>query len=301
MATVPRRPRARLLAGLGAAVAALVVVGPAAAAAAGPLVPGSQWSTTVDLPDSWARQADRLSVAVSSLAQAENGCLRPETAAGDTTCGDDGGDLAGLVSATVAAGRYAGGACSVLTEERDLDLLGGSPARVDLAGPECVVLTIRFPEGPDDDLAQSDDLAVSLALLAGGPGEVVQPGGAAQVVQAGGAGGSSAGGPSTQPRVQAPAGVAGPAAPGTAPGAGSGTTADPEGSVVDRPGGGSGGATVGEATAEVAVGAADTVVEAESADRLLDDPFALAALLLGTTLLFWVLFLLLRRRRGRHA
>ncbi|WP_165628927.1 hypothetical protein [Klenkia taihuensis] len=276
-------------------LAASVVLVPVPAQADVALVPGAQWSTTVDLPDAWASRADQLAVSVASLDQQENGCLRPELAAGDTSCDDDGGDLASMVSAAVAAGRYEGGSCVPATAAQPLDLMGSGAARVDILGPECLVLTIDFPGGPDDDLAQSDALDISLFLVAGGPGAEVGaaappvvatgPGqlssGVASPVEAGNGDASTvAGGPGGTSRVVG----------GAAPGA-----------VTDRSATGSVERPVGEATADVSVGAEGTDVQSESAERLLDDPLALAALLLGTTVLLWLLFLVLRRRRGERA
>ncbi len=146
MVSVPRRPltsRAGVVAG---AVAVLVAV-PVGWASAEPLVPGGRLTTTVDLPDAWAGQADTLGVSVAELRQQENDCSPPEVRAGDTTCGADEGDLAGLVLATVSAGRYVDGGCAPTTAAQPLDLVGSTGTRLAVTGPECLVVALEFPDG----------------------------------------------------------------------------------------------------------------------------------------------------------
>lgn len=292
-AGVQFRPPIRSFGGL-MVIGALALV-PAQAWADTALVPGAQWTTTVDLPDAWASRADQLAVSVASLDQQENGCLRPELAAGDTSCDADGGDLAALVSATMAAGRYEGGSCVPGTSARPLDLLGVGAVRVDLVGPECVVLTVDFPGSPDDDLAQSDSLGIVLSLVAGGPGTQVEA--AVPPVVAGGEDQDGAGSAAQI----GPSGRSGASDAGTSGRSGRVVDGPVAGEVVEPSATGSVERPVGQATADVSVGAAGTDVQSESAERLLDDPLALAALLLGTTVLLWLLFVVLRRRRGERA
>ena len=92
------------------ALSALVAAATPASAAGG-MAPGGSETLSVSLPATWTAQADRLGVSVVDLVQAENGCLRPERTAGDDSCDADGGDLAGQLLATVAAGSLDGGNC----------------------------------------------------------------------------------------------------------------------------------------------------------------------------------------------
>lgn len=284
---VRRPPVSRALGGLAltAAVAGLPV---GVAHAEDGLAPGGSWSTTVSLPASWAGQADRLGVTVLALDQGENGCLAPEVAAGDTTCTADGGELAAQVEVTAEAGRYEAGSCRTLSDPAALDLGGGRVARVDVAGPECLVLTFAFPDGEDDDLAQSDTLALSLGLVASGPG--------------GALGGESLPAESDRPDVAAGAGgTTSQVDLGAAPVA-AGTQGVDRGSSTARPADAAalvapGPDTVGTATVDVAVGGDDGVVRATAAGSVFDAPLALGALFVGASVLFWALFVLVRRRR----
>jgi len=289
---LPVRALVPVLGSLVWAGTSVLVADPAQADAA--LGPGARWSTTVDLPDAWASRADQLAVSVASLDQLENGCLRPEVAAGDTSCDDVGGELASVVTAEVAAGRSGDGSCVPATAYQPLDLLDSGTTRVDMVGPECLVLAIDFPGGPHDDLAQSDALAISLSLVAGGPGADLGAAAPPVVVgggrQSGGAG--SPLGPGTADRT---------AVAGSRGGAGGLVEDAGAAAVADRSATGSVERPLGEVTTDVSVGARGTDVQSESAERLLDDPLALAALLLGTTVLLWLSFLVLRRRREERA
>ena len=314
MAAVPRR---RLVPRTCAALVAVPVVllVPVGAAAAAPLVPGGQWTTAVDLPDAWAARADRLGVSVAELRQRENGCTRPEVRAGDLTCGEDEGDLAGQVLAAVSAGRWAADDCVSSTAAQPLDLAGGT-TRLTVVGAECLLVTLDFPDGADDDLAQSDSLGLTLSLVAAGPGGDGTAGGTTPRGTTGG--GTTTDGPGAVevPRAgtgsaDGSVGVAGQGA------AGAGGASGREGSAsVGAASVGSGGrpssiggavrggaaddpAPIGSTTTDIEVGAEPT--EAGATRSLLGDPLALGALLLGTTALLWLLFLALRRRRGAEA
>jgi len=324
MATVPRRLLAPRACAVVVAASALLAV-PVGSASAAPLVPGGRWTTGVDLPDAWTGQADRLGVAVAELRQRENGCTAPEVRAGDTTCGDDEGDLAGQVVATVAAGRWVDDDCAPTTQAAPLDLAGAT-TRLAVAGPECLLVALDFPDGADDDLAQSDSLGFTLSLVAGGPGGDVAEGGTSSgtttggtgsgaAVAGAGVGASAVGGPGTGAGgaggstggAGAVAGRGGaPAVGGTSGGSGTGSPS----SVAGTAGGAAGGtvrggvaedpAPIGSTTADLEVGA-DPTEEAGAVRSLLGAPLALGALLLGTTALLWLLFLVLRRRRGERA
>jgi hypothetical protein len=330
MATVPRRLLAPRACAVVVAASALLAV-PVGPASAAPLVPGGRWTTGVDLPDAWAGQADRLGVAVAELRQRENGCTAPEVRAGDSTCGDDEGDLAGQVVATVAAGRWVDDDCAPTTQAAPLDLAGAT-TRLAVAGPECLLVALDFPDGDDDDLAQSDSLGFTLSLVAGGPGGDVAEGGTTGGTTTGGptSGGTTTGGTGSGAAVAGASAVGGPgtgaggaggstggagavagrggapAVGGTSGGSGTGSPS----SVAGTAGGAAGGtvrggvaedpAPIGSTTADLEVGA-DPTEEAGAVRSLLGDPLALGALLLGTTALLWLLFLVLRRRRGERA
>ncbi|WP_207798569.1 hypothetical protein [Klenkia marina] len=322
---MPRRPLALRACAVTAAVAALVVV-PAGWASAGPLLPGGQWATTVDLPDAWADRADQLGVTVAQLRQQEHSCTPPEVRAGDDTCGDDEGELAEQVVASVAAGRYTGGDCEPTTAAQPLDLFGATTSRLTVTGPECLLVVLDFPDGEDDDLAQSDALGFTLSLVAGGPGGGLTGGGTTGPTTSTN-GGTSSGGTTSGGTGSGGSGSGGTGSGGTGSvgsGPGSATDGSRAGGVAagQRPGGPTGGqrvdprsdqtssaggavrggtvrGDVGSTTADVEVGAETT--ETGSTRTVLDVPLALGALLLGLTALFWVLFLVLRRRRREQS
>jgi len=158
-----RRPTA-VLGALLATGAALLPAGPAAAGQT--LVPGGSQTLVVALPD-WALRADALGVSVTSLVQFENGCVEPESEAGDQTCGADAGELADFLDATVAPGIGGKNCRAGDGDGVTLDLFG-DPSVFDVERVDCLVLRLSFPDGESgkpDDLAQSDGLEFTLDVV----------------------------------------------------------------------------------------------------------------------------------------
>jgi|tagenome__1003787_1003787.scaffolds.fasta_scaffold20909666_2 hypothetical protein len=268
------------------------------AAAGGGLAPGGAERLSVVLPAAWAAQADRLGVSVVHLVQAENECLEPEYAAGDRTCDADGGDLAGQLLVTVAAGTLDGGDCDARGPFVPLDLLNpDAPSRLTVAGAECLSLEVSFPDGDDDNLAQSDSLTFRIRTVAEGPDGVTRtsdtpapvatPGDVGWVsVGAAGARAGQRGGTTTVGAGQAPVGAAGSSA--AAAGAG-----DTRGNVI------------GEQTSSVDVGGGSVNVRTEAAASSIGDlVLAWGALFLGVVMVGFLLFrwwIMRRRRPARSA
>jgi hypothetical protein len=244
----------------------LAVAAPASAGTG--LVPGGSETITVALPAAWAAQADRLGVTAVGLVQAENGCLALERRAGDTACGADEGDLAGQLRAEVTAGTLVRGACRAAGAPVPLDLLdAGAPARLAVSGARCLAIRLSFPDGDDDNVAQSDALSFGVRIVAEGPGEGIS--GAQRVNR--GQGGSvvrttgTAGGAAVQP---------------------------------DRPG--STAPVVGEQTTPVEVAGGGVSVRTQAADTSLGAlMLAWGSLFLGVVVLGLVFFLWWSRRRRR--
>src|SRR6185312_5390947 len=140
------------------------------ASAAGGLEPGGSETLSIQLPSSWARQADQLGISVVGLFPSENGCLVPEIEAGDSTCGADGGDLAGQLIADVAAGQPDDGTCRATTPWVHLDLLHpAGQSRIAVSSARCLVIRLSFPSDGDDNVAQSDALSFDVRTVAEGP------------------------------------------------------------------------------------------------------------------------------------
>ena len=276
--------------------ALIAAAGPAAAG--GGLAPGGAERLTVVLPAAWAAQADRLGVSVVHLVQAENDCLEPESAAGDRTCDADEGDLAGQLLVTVAAGTLDGGDCRARGASVPLDLLDpDAQSRLTVANVECLSLEMSFPDGDDDNLAQSDSLTFRIRTVAEGPAGITgtpetpppvatpEDVGSVSVGTVGGSAGQRSG-PTTVGAGQAPAGAAGssPAAAGAD---------DTRGNVI------------GEQTSSVGVGGGSVSVRTEAAASSIGDLVAawgalfLGVLLVGSLLFRW--WIIRRRRPARSA
>jgi hypothetical protein len=152
----------------------MTVAAPGSAWADGALAPGGTAVLSVPLPGSWAAQVQQLGVSVVGLREQENGCLPQERKAGDTTCADDQGELAGQLGATVAAGRLSDGTCRADAATFDaLDLRGGKPTVMAVhAGPgtpvDCVQVSLQFRDQADNNRAQSDSITFGLHLVAEG-------------------------------------------------------------------------------------------------------------------------------------
>jgi LPXTG-motif cell wall-anchored protein len=109
-------------------------------------------------------QAGSLGIRVVDLRSDDNGCIEPETAAGDTSCGDGEGEMADAVLVTV-------------TRSGEL-LWSGSPAQLETDGIPPLVLAAGvvqildweatvLPETGNE--AQSDSVAFALQLVLDGP------------------------------------------------------------------------------------------------------------------------------------
>ncbi|WP_300007358.1 hypothetical protein [Pseudonocardia sp.] len=183
----------RLAAALGLAALALVAIaGPAAADADHPpvgvvvhhddgtqsrairisqLYPTAERQVVLFLDGESTADARRMQLSVSGLADRENGCGRPETRAGDTSCGDgaDQGELSGLVELAVTAGRVDGDGCATTGTSAESTLRGLSTDPVvvglpDAGGVLCVVVDLRHAERPGDDVTQSDSARFDLRM-----------------------------------------------------------------------------------------------------------------------------------------
>jgi hypothetical protein len=269
------------------------------ASAAGGLAPGGADLLSVVLPTEWAAQADLLGVSVVGLAQAENGCLELESAAGDRTCDADGGDLAGQLLATVAAGTLHGGECNAPGPFVSLDLLHpDAQSRLTVAGAECLSLELSFPDGDDDNLAQSDSLTFRLRTVAEGPDGVPpgRPDATAGVATSEDVGSVSAGRADLSPGQR---GGTPPVGAGQAQvGAGS-SRAAVAGAADTR------GNVVGVQTSTVGVNGGSTDVQTEAATASIGDLVAAwGALFLGVLMVGFLLFrwwIVRRRRPARSA
>jgi hypothetical protein len=200
----------RLAAVLGlAAVALLAVAGPAAADVDHPpvgvvvrhddgtqsraiqvsqLYPTAQRQVVLFLDGDTPTDARRMRLAVSGLADLENGCGRPESRAGDVSCdgGTDQGELSGHVELTFTAGQVVGDGCETTGTSASTTLRGlaAEPVVVglpDTAGVLCVVGHLVHAEGPGDDVTQSDSAEFDLRMdvdampvaAGGGPSDTV--------------------------------------------------------------------------------------------------------------------------------
>jgi hypothetical protein len=261
--------------------AVLAAAGPASAA--GGLEPGGSETLSIQLPSSWARQADQLGISTIGLSQSENGCLPPEVRAGDSSCGDDGGDLAGQLIAEVAAGSLDGHECRVTTVWAPLDLLHPAvQSRLAVSGPQCLAVRLSFPSDGNDNVAQSDALTFDLRTVAVGPGDGVS---ATQLST----GTTSGAGAAPGNRGRAVGSQQAGTAPGAAPAQPAGTTASGPATSAE---------VVGEATTAVQVGSNSIAVRTESSNTpILGQVLAWGALLLALV----AVGLLLVLRRGRRA
>jgi hypothetical protein len=129
--------------------------------------------------------ARRLQLRVDALVDEENGCNRPESATGDTSCADDKGELSQYLSLAVAPGveiqTDGSRSCeplegravtTTLRDLRDEPVVVGLP---DDEGVLCVVATFTHDERPGDNVTQSDSTTFDLLLAF--DGESVLPGG----------------------------------------------------------------------------------------------------------------------------
>jgi hypothetical protein len=284
------------------------------AAADGPLAPGETRAVVLLVPDTWADDAAQIAVTVGGLAQAENDCLDAEADAGDN-CSSDVGELAGKLTATVAWGRIHAGSCEPGAGATLLDLFGQATARLtQVAGVDCLLLEMTFPDGESDDVAQSDSLTFDLDLVAQGLLDPVGPVGDDTNAdeqdadeqdggdQDGGDQGSATqdgGGPAASAQS-----IDGQSGDGQGAGPGVGTVAagpavpvGPDGTVGAQA---ETGPVLGRVGAEISVGDEGLAVETQAADTS-GQALVLAwcSLLVGATALGWAGFVMVMRRRRR--
>lgn len=120
----------------------------------------------------------RMRLGVQNLEDVDNACVRPETNAGDTTCGDDpgAGELSQFLSVTLTAGQETKPrSCTPVPGTRTtatLAALAVEPATVGLPGGDgllCVIATVTHDEVDGDNVTQTDitrfDLLMELDSL----------------------------------------------------------------------------------------------------------------------------------------
>ncbi|MFW3172000.1 hypothetical protein [Geodermatophilus sp. CPCC 206100] len=320
-----RRP----LPALGAVLAvAAVLATPGTALAGEPLAPGGSQTLDVPLPAGWATDVDRLGVSVSALTQWENDCVEPESESGDDTCGDEEGELADFLEATVAGGVDGETGCRATGEGVPLALIDGVASRFDVEGVNCLVLRLEFPDGGSadpDNLAQSDSITFSLGVV--GEEELAPPsdddetttaedpvdgatsdgatsGGAASgnaATSSGGGAAAAAGGPvgtgtTTGSATAAGGGAGGAAAAGGATPAGAPAPVDAGTSVAAD------GPVVGRVDTPVTVDDGGVAVATESASTsIVGQALAWGSTFLGAVVLGGLVFVVVRRRRSGRA
>ncbi|MGK5169461.1 hypothetical protein [Geodermatophilus sp. CPCC 205761] len=317
-----RRP----LPALGAVlVTAAVLATPGTAMASEPLAPGGSQTLDVSLPAEWASGVDRLGVSVTSLTQFENDCVEPETESGDDSCGDEEGELADFLEATVAGGVDGDAGCQAMPTGVTLDLLDGEPSAFDVDGVDCLVLRLEFPDGGSrdpDNRAQSDSISFSLAVvgrekLTGRPSsgdvEATPSADPAGDATSGGAtsGNTAAAGGGAVPAAGAPTGTGTTTAQGGTPGGAAGGAAAagagaPAGAAAPADAGGgveAEGPVLGRVDTPVTVDDGGVAVATESASTsLVGQALAWGSMFLGAVVLGGLVFLVVRRRRlGRAA
>ncbi|SEO41280.1 hypothetical protein [Trujillonella endophytica] len=305
---------------------ALLPVGPAAAQDG--LAPGSTQILSIALDRSgWNDETpDGITVGVTDLVQLEHGCLAPETAAGDTACDDDEGDLAAQLLTTVAAGVLEGGDCRALGDPTPLALLDPTPVALsaaDWAGVDCLRVQLTFADRADNNLAQSDAVTFSLGTTAWAdvPPVVDPPTGNAPTGNAptgnaptgnaptgnaptGNApsGNAATGGRPAGGAAAALPGGAGRAATGNGPGTGAGAPADTapgtDGGAAPGPVAGTdGGKVLGRTDASVTIGNGVAVAPRAATSSFVAQAMAWGGVFVGALVIGWALFLLARRRR----
>jgi hypothetical protein len=265
--------------------------------AAGGLAPGGTETVSIQLPRGWAQQATKLGVSVVDLSQSENGCLDPEVAAGDKTCGEDGGELAGQLVAEVAAGiPGASGGCEDAGTFVPLSLVDPrSQAVLSRTGAGCLVIRLTFRNSPENNVAQSDGLSFSVQTVAEGPDGGITPASPSSTGTTSDPVAQEAGnGPAVPAAGDRARGTAAGAAPAPAVAAGTAPTAT----------GGSGDAVVGSGPVigrqktSVAVDGDSVAVQTEAASTSITGQlFAWGAMFLGVVLVGLAVLLWWGRRR----
>ena len=116
-------------------------------------------------------------VVVEGVEDQENGCNAPESAAGDSTCGDEQGELSSQLQMTVTPGRATGGltpGCepdsAIPATTATLASLQGQVVEVGQASAVlgrsvCFVLRQELPDLLENNLAQTDRVTYDLRVL----------------------------------------------------------------------------------------------------------------------------------------
>lgn len=137
------------------------------------IVPGSSRTVVLDLdPRTPAREVH---LQVADVVDDDRGCLAPEVAAGDTTCGPGGGELSDHLTLQLQPGALVAGHCRPQpvppAAAVPFTAAAGSPlvTRARGTGMTCALLTVTHVDSATDNLTQGDTVTFSLAVGAGRP------------------------------------------------------------------------------------------------------------------------------------
>lgn len=146
------------------------------------LYPGSTQEAVLFLTGSRADEVDDIALTLSGLQDFENGCNRPETNTGDTSCGEgpDQGELSRWLAVTYTGGTETTGpaarACTIPAGTpsstalmSDLATLGpvgvAPPAGRSDGDVRCVVIAFHHEDrGPEDNVTQTDSVRFDLRI-----------------------------------------------------------------------------------------------------------------------------------------
>lgn len=146
------------------------------------LYPGATQEAVLFLTGRRADEVDDVAVTLSGLEDLENGCNRPETNTGDTSCGDgpDQGELSRWLAVTYTGGiettGRTGRACTIpagTSSTTDLMIDLATLGAVNVAPPanrsdgavRCVVLEFHHEDrGPGDNVTQTDSVRFDLRI-----------------------------------------------------------------------------------------------------------------------------------------
>ncbi|MGJ7439886.1 hypothetical protein [Aquipuribacter sp. MA13-6] len=144
------------------------------------IVPGT--SRTVVLALDPRTPVRDVHLAVADVVDDDHGCLRPEVAAGDTTCGPGGGELSAHLTLQLHPGSLVAGQC----RPQPVPQVPATPfldavhtqlvARARGTGSTCALLTVAHVDSATDNLTQGDTVAFALVVGAGRPAATRSPG-----------------------------------------------------------------------------------------------------------------------------
>ncbi|WP_380169379.1 hypothetical protein [Jannaschia sp. R86511] len=150
------------------------------------LVPGTARTVVLDLDRTGPVRS--LHARVDDVVDDDGGCVRPELAAGDTTCGPGGGELSSHLTVRLEPGTLDGDVCRA----QPVPAVGAVPFRqlVDTAlvarargtGMTCALLGVAHVDSPTDNLTQSDTVTFSLLLGTGQAPVATRAGGTLDVL-----------------------------------------------------------------------------------------------------------------------